>query len=620
MAFNFLKHTWQKIVFCIVIVLTVLILIGAIFVNRYWSPILADKLRSTVLKSTDSLYNVKFDDAQLHVLQGKIVLYNITLTPDTAVFKAKVKSGDAPKGLYTLRVKKLILKHIHPFRLYFSHKLDIGQIVVRSPEVIIDAYPQNQKDKKPKEKKTIYQQISKSLKELSVDQINFSGVSLKYINHKTAKPAVSEFKELDLAAFNLLIDSATQFDRSRFLYCREVTFDLNNYTGHSANKLYSYQAKLVKFSTRTRKLEAFNCVFRAAKPPFAFFSKTFKDRFTAHLDTLQLTNFDFETYNLTQYVKASNLLLKNGGLNVYGNPRLNPSEMKDDRFPTFPNKAIHSIRLKFRLDTLEIRNVAVRYEEFNRSTMRAGHVDFVHVRGHFLNITNDTALLQKNRYCNAALKSRFMDKGDLYVNFKFNLLDKNGAFSYNGFLGPFNMPAANPAAIPLGSMAIRAGQVKRINFDFNADRYFVKGNVTFLYNNLKIQILKADTGERKMKHRPLATLFANAVIIKHNNPDGPDQIPRTANILFKRPSFFPFFKTIWHGMFVGLKTCAGVDEKAQKQADNKLAEQEEKKLDKQSKKQKRQARRAERKRKRALKKRQKELEKQQEKAAENQKS
>jgi len=46
-----------------------------------------------VLSGTDSLYKVDFSSAELQILQGRIILYDITLKPDTAVYNRKKKAA-----------------------------------------------------------------------------------------------------------------------------------------------------------------------------------------------------------------------------------------------------------------------------------------------------------------------------------------------------------------------------------------------------------------------------------------------------------------------------------------------------------------------------------------------
>jgi hypothetical protein len=66
MALEFLKQKKHKITLAIFASVTVFILLVAFAVNRYWSPILAGKIKSGVLKSSNGLYKVDFADVKLN--------------------------------------------------------------------------------------------------------------------------------------------------------------------------------------------------------------------------------------------------------------------------------------------------------------------------------------------------------------------------------------------------------------------------------------------------------------------------------------------------------------------------------------------------------------------------
>ena len=150
-----------------------------------------------------------------------------------------------------------------------------------------------------------------------------------------------------------------------------------------------------------------------------------------------------------------------------------------------------------------------------------------------------------------------MNKGKLDVNFKFNLADKNLAYSYQGHLGPMSLPGMNLAVMPLAMVKINSGKLKSFDFDIHADIKSSKGKVSVLYNDLKVTILKPDTIGDKLKHMTIASLFANIFIIKHNNPDNPGKVPRSYIVTYRRPPEFPFFKTVWKTLLIGIRQCAG---------------------------------------------------------------
>ncbi|MBB6129651.1 AsmA family protein [Mucilaginibacter lappiensis] len=599
MEFKFLKHKWQKIVFKFVLIPVIIIFLLALVVNRYWSPILASKVHDVVLSSSDSLYKIDFTDAELHVLQGKITLYNITLKPDTAVYNQKKKQHLAPNNLVELHVKRLILLHVHPLSLYFRHKLNIGQIILNEPEVNISYQLNHTKDTVLKDHRTAWQKISKSLKSIHIGQILLNDVKFKYHDYSGNKVAISELKEMNLTANDLLIDSATQTDRSRLLYCKDVITELNNYTGKTASGLYTYKIKYLKLSTLKSQLNVEGMQLSPAKTD-VFFNKSNNDRFGVNIDSLQLNNFDFLSYHKYRRVTASNLVLNRGSIRVFNNPNKTKTTTTIDKVSTFPNVMIHQIGIDLNIDTVRIHHINVEYSEFNHKSNKTGTVTFNNTSGHFYNITNNKTTPAKNNITSVDLTTYFMNRGKLDVQFAFNLTDKDAAFTYKGTLGPMNLQALNPAVMPLAMVKATGGTIKELSFDIQANANVFKGHVGFLYNNLKVNIFQADTANDRLKKRSVMSMFANLFVIKHDNPDKAGETPRSANVIYLRPKDSPFFKTIWKALLEGIKPCVGVDAKKQQETKARIEEHQKNKRDHKARKEARKKRKAEKKRQKEL--------------------
>jgi flagellar motility protein MotE (MotC chaperone) len=62
----------------------------------------------------------------------------------------------------------------------------------------------------------------------------------------------------------------------------------------------------------------------------------------------------------------------------------------------------------------------------------------------------------------------------------------------------------------------------------------------------------------------MASLFANALIVKRNNPDYLGGIPRTFEVNMMRQPDMGFFKGIWQTLSTGIKSIAGYDEATEK--------------------------------------------------------
>jgi hypothetical protein len=210
-----------------------------------------------------------------------------------------------------------------------------------------------------------------------------------------------------------------------------------------------------------------------------------------------------------------------------------------------------------------------------------------------------------------------MNRGKLDLMMRFNLTDKEHSFNCKGTLGPMDLTAMNVATMPLALLKVNTGQVTRFDFAIAGNRAESHGTVSLQYNNLKITVLKADTAEKRLKHKMLESFYANLILLKRNNPDNPGDTPRSFNVSFKRPIDYPFFKAAWNTLLIGIKSSVGMDKKAQEKAAQKMADRDRKKVERKERKAMRKQKRAERKRKRAEKKRLKEMEKAQEKQSRN---
>jgi hypothetical protein len=580
MAVTFLKHRWQKILLICIGALLLLIFIAALCINSFLAPKISSKLKEAVLKVTDSLYHIDFNDLDLNVLKGKAVLYNITFKADTAVYNQMKKRGAAPNSLYELHVKQLVISDAHAFEMYFKKKLDIGKIILHSPEIQISKYADKQSDTTKKDKRTVYQKIEKTFKLVHVGEISFTDISYSQKDFTQPKVAISRLKEMDLKATDLLIDSATQTDTSRLLFCKDITTELKNYSSRSGDGLYTFKVRSAKLSTQTKKLTVRGVDLKPIEHTL-FFQKSKSDRFTLKIDSIQLSNFDYMTYRKDQSLDVKRIVMDKGDFEVYSN--YNGKIPTTDRLVTFPNWALrHAVKSTFNVNTLDLKHFAVSYKQLNKGPMKTGTVMFNNITARFHNLTNNKELLKKNNIATASLTSYFMGKGKLDLSFTFNLTDATYNYSYKGHLAPMDIAVANPATMPLAMVKIISGRVKSLDFNVHSTQKLSTGTVNLLYNNLNIDVLRKDDEKGYSKKSIISTL-ANAIIIKHDNPDDGKTAPRTAKVIFIRPANFPFFKTIWQTVLNGIKACAGVGEakeKDKKEDPDKLKKDKEKLLKK----------------------------------------
>jgi hypothetical protein len=333
-----------------------------------------------------------------------------------------------------------------------------------------------------------------------------------------------------------------------------------------------------------------------------FFNKTYHDRFKIHLDSLQLNHFDFRRYQRFRVLNAASLHLDHGSLTITGNPR--QSHQTTDRIKSFPHLALQQMQADISIDTIDAHRINISYTEYNQKSNKTGTVSFDNTQGIITNVTTDKDSLAKNHQCVARLRSDFMNTGKLDVTMALDLTDPNGAYTYKGSLGSMKLQAVNQATMPLALVKFNNGKLDHVDFDITANARTARGKLTALYTDLTVTVLKADTANDRLKHMTIASLFANSIVLKHDNPDEAGVAPRTAHINYYRPDSVAFFGSIWKTLLSGLKPSVGLDEQMQQNVKDRLAQQAANKEERKIKKAARQQRRAERKLRRELKKQQ----------------
>ncbi|MEO6524748.1 MAG: hypothetical protein ABIN91_23890 [Mucilaginibacter sp.] len=606
MASNFFKKRWQKITFYVTLSAIVIISILGCLLNFYWSPILADKIRATVLSSTDSLYSVNFSNAELRVLRGRIVIENIELKPNMAVYNRRKKHNLAPNSLYDLQIKRLVIDHVHPLQLYYKN-LDINQIIISSPTLRVD-YEQNRDQDTVINIKFPYQVISKVLKSAHVKSIVLSDVKFKYVDHSINKPYSFAIDDLNFNATEFLLDSVSQYDKSRFLFSKDVGVQLNNYEATTDDNNYHYKINSLSFSTQSSQLNVTGMSFASVKTPEEFFKTSKADCFSAKLDSLQLNNFDFKSYSKYHKIHGSKLTLSHGGFHVFDNPA--PNDTLSDRASHFPQFLLANFKTDVKIDTIHTNKINIAYTEYSKLSEQSGTVSFTSTSGYIFNVTNNKAALSKNHMATAQLESFLMNYGKLNVQLALNLTDANASFTYKGHMNPMDLRKVNPVAAPLGMVKIASGKLNSLDFDMRADKTQARGNVRILYNDLKISVLKRGD-ENTLKKMGILSLLANALVIKRNNPTYDGAPPRSFRVNYARKKTQSIFTYMWKSLFSGIKSSAGYDASTEQTVKQKMNDFQQGKAERAAKKALRKQHRAERRQRRELNRQEKELKKQQ---------
>jgi len=535
-------------------------------------PILTDRIKTLLYKSTDSLYTISFTKVSTNVFTGNATLQNVKIVPDTNRFKQLIALKRAPNNLYTVSLKKLVVKHFHPLTLYREKKLQLEEIIFDKPEVtMVNRQFAFNEGRAPRPIKSPYAIISKNLKEFSIKSIRFKDVSFKYINKNVPNSVPFSIDDLNITLTDLLVDSTSAEDPSRFYLVKDILINLNNYVYRTPDKMYDIQLDKLDFRATTGKLRinSFALVPLHDEMSFGKVAGFAKERFNIKMSDIMLNGIDLPLYISKQELWAKEMAITNGFVSVFNHNGL-PKKHQESKIGKFPHQLLQLLDAPILVQKIQLKDINVNYSVYNNESNQKGQITFEHTSGIIKNATNVEKIKAINPFMEVNLNTYLFGQGKLDVNFIFDLTAKDGAFSYNGVLHNFNARVLNQITKPLGLVRINRGSVDKLKFNFKANDLGAKGTVAFSYYDLSVALMKNDPEKDHLVTRGFLSFLANALIIKSENPGADGKlVPLTVN--YSRPANTSFFNMIWKSLFTGIKYSIGITEEKQNEVREHIA-------------------------------------------------
>jgi hypothetical protein len=410
---------------------------------------------------------------------------------------------------------------------------------------------------------------------------------------------LNSVKHLDINVTDFLVDSLSQFDSTRFYNTKDISFVLKGYRSTGKDKMYTTKVDTVTGSTKGKNLKVIGLQLIPLHPDLEFsrMYKYGKDGYDLKFNHIEFNGVEFIALNAEGSLHANSLNIGPAKVNIFVNREL-PALPGIDKARNFPHVALRRLPIPVMIDTLKLKNLDVAYTEYNPLSLKKGTIFFENFGGQVLNLTNDSLKLTKNNHALAKLHALVMKTSRIDIAMDLNLTAKDAAFSFKGSVGAMDMKVLNAVAKNMGLVEIESGKMQKTTFDIRANKYGSSGRVVFLYNNLKVTLLKDGELGEPAKKKGLLSFIANTILIKDDNPTKNDPA-RVANITFQRTPAASFFNLLWKSVFIGMRETIGlgiVPVKTPEQAMKKVNAKKE------DRKKEREERRAERKKDRGQKK------------------
>ena len=555
------------------IIACILVLLSA--VSWYYSvklrPMVTAEIKALVLNATDSLYRIEFSDVRTNVITGNASLINVRVIPDPAVLKRLTAAKKAPNNIYTLKLRRLIIRGFHPMLLFQDKTLHIDLIRLDNPSVLmVNKQLDFNENKLPRPRKSPYGYISQFLKELRVETIAFRDIKFKYINANLPHAEADSLSNLNITLSDWLIDKNSATDPSRLYLLKDIAVNINDYTYATPDSLYHININQLDFKASTGKLKIkkFGLVPRYPEMEFSKVANYAKDRYTISFNDINLDGIDFPLYVLKQELLAKEMNLTNGFVAVFSNNALPagalteaPERVKKGKYP---HQLLQTVKGLITVKKLNLDNIHISYAAYDPESRERGVITFENTSGVITNATNSARFKAANPITEAKLTSNLMGTGAMNVNFKFDLSAKDGAFAYSGTLKNMEGKQLNRITRPLGMLEVRSGFVHELKFDVKANDSVAKGKLDFRYEGLAVNLFKREEGREKIVKRGWLSFLANNLVINTSNPDYTGKfVPAVIN--YKREPTASFFRFIYRSLYEGIRNSIGLTDAKQEE-------------------------------------------------------
>lgn len=528
-------------------------------------PALIAKLQQVVKDGSDGLYNLRIVQIEPSVINSTLQITGVVLTPDSSVLSQMDSLHNAPDDVFKISFKALHVDGIGIEDLLHGKKIDLTAVIIDEPviEVFHKERFYNAGKRLQNDTITLYNKITKQLSSISVK--NTSVKSGQVINHNLLKKdKVTRYNDVSFQLNDLLIDSSTQYDKSRFLFAKDATILLRKYSLRTPDSLYFFNCNAIHISAAIHQLtaEGTELVPRFGKDQFQQKTKGRQDRYSIKIPKLVLSGIDW--WKLANYDE-----LTARQADVYN---LSFSDYLDRTEPAkklvannYPHQAIMKIQMPLAVQKVKLHDMALTYEEFNPASSKAGTLKFTAINGELQNLTNIPSKIKRNSFLTLNAKTLFMNKVPVTLAFKFNLAKvQTGSFSADVHAGAMDYTVLNPLAEPLGLFNLKSGNVKEATIHMYGDNFKVNSDFLLLYDNLYIIPLKKDEDAKGgLKKKKFTGILANFILIKDANPNKSGKV-RQLQYSVERELHPNFFNQLWKTILYGIIKTIGAPAKLAK--------------------------------------------------------
>ncbi len=537
---------YQKILLGVVIFIILMFTAVKIYVSYYLDDRIEKEAITRFNQNTEDKYNLEIGDTGLYIIGRRLSFNDIKLT------QKKAGSG----GEVTVTLESFNLTGIGFLKLLWSKELVIRHIELNKPVIsLIDSGESSESGESPgwnTLSTRLSEKVLQNLNGLSIQQFAIRDLSVDLQRSGSAIDSMLSFGNSDIELYNIVIDSTSLKD-NRVLPLDNLAATFRDIQFNTKNQLYRINVDHAEFSSSNGKmnLRAIRMDPRLGKEEFADHVGHEVDRITMILDEISWNGIDSDRLNRAEGLYVKNITLDRPSLNIYRDKR--PPSPANNR-PPLPQQMIRNIPIPVAIDSISIVNGHIRHNERQPKADKQGYIDFANLEASMIHLSNIEDLWSENTPPTLHAEADVMEKGRLKVDFLFPMTAPEDIQHINGSLEAMDLECFNTAFEPLAFARIDDGKILGLDFSMHLGEQQSTGELTLLYENLKISLLDKKANEENLGSQ-IKSLLANTFVIKSDNK-GEDI--RSGEINFERVERKSVFNYWWKSLLSGIKSNVGL--------------------------------------------------------------
>ena len=343
------------------------------------------------------------------------------------------------------------------------------------------------------------------------------------------KPELKSLK-FSVAVNGLLLDSINQFNV--YNHFEDVTLDVYDYEFTFPDSLNKVGFKKLSFSTDRDVIDLDGISFTPLVDKYDYANKVGHQVGWHKLQDVNLSINSLDIHKLIndKIIHIRSLNTNGGILDIFKDKEL-PIPVNQRR--PMLQTSIRNIPIPIHVDTIGVNDFHVNFTSRLSSTLPEGSLNFHEINATTTNLTNIDTLIFEDPSLRIKASTKIMGKGVLTANFNFDLGDPDQRFIFDGHLTAMSAREFNSLLEATAYVSIESGNIKEIELAAEGDEHYAMGSMTFVYNNLKVSTITKKNLKTTGMGKVIKTFFANAFVVKKNNPSF-KFFPRSGAMYFER--------------------------------------------------------------------------------------